>query len=262
MKRTFVFLLLNIVIAIFLVDITTAGEIIANSHEIEVTTGENSLVVEEIIIFQTVQDENIKFLSFWIQDEASDVKIVYKGELVPYNNSADNYYTINITTLNLNNDDEPRFVLDYKLVKSSESVFQKELLRNTSIINVVFDDSKIFTSKSLISGSYFSLKLYQPKETTLSLYFIVGIVLMIVLVVVIFLYVKKKQRIIKVKKISSASEELLSTKKELLMNLLKDIEKQHRGKEISDDTYHKLKEQYKQEAVEAMKQLEDMELKV
>ena len=42
------------------------------------------------------------------------------------------------------------------------------------------------------------------------------------------------------------------------MSLLKDIEKQHRANQISDDTYHKLKDRYKQEAVEAMKKLEDM----
>jgi hypothetical protein len=58
------------------------------------------------------------------------------------------------------------------------------------------------------------------------------------------------------------SEELLSTKKSLLMTILKDIEKQHRAKQISDDTYHKLKEQYKQEAVNAMKKLEDIGSKV
>ena len=46
------------------------------------------------------------------------------------------------------------------------------------------------------------------------------------------------------------------------MEVLKDIEKQHRAKKISDDTYHKLKDQYKQDAVETMKQLEDMSSKV
>ena len=46
------------------------------------------------------------------------------------------------------------------------------------------------------------------------------------------------------------------------MSLLKDIEKQHRAKQISDDTYHKLKERYKQETVETMKQLEDINSKV
>jgi len=66
---------------------------------------------------------------------------------------------------------------------------------------------------------------------------------------------------LKIKDIAGESEELLNTKKMLLMSFLKDIEKQHRSKQISDDTYHKLKERYKQEAVEAMKQLEDLKSK-
>ena len=46
------------------------------------------------------------------------------------------------------------------------------------------------------------------------------------------------------------------------MSLLKDIEKQHRAKKISDDTYNKIKEHYKNEAVDAMRRLEDFESEV
>ena len=46
------------------------------------------------------------------------------------------------------------------------------------------------------------------------------------------------------------------------MSILKDIEKQHRSKQISDDTHHKLKEYYKQQAVEIMRKLEDKESEV
>ena len=40
--------------------------------------------------------------------------------------------------------------------------------------------------------------------------------------------------------------------------MLKDIEKQHRGKQISDETYTKLKSEYKQHAVTVMQKLEDI----
>jgi len=43
----------------------------------------------------------------------------------------------------------------------------------------------------------------------------------------------------------------------LLLSILKDIEKKHRSKDISDETYHKLKDEYKQQAVEVMKKIED-----
>ena len=46
------------------------------------------------------------------------------------------------------------------------------------------------------------------------------------------------------------------------MQLLKDIEKRHRAKKISDDTYHKLKDHYKNEAVETMKKMEDIKSEV
>ena len=54
----------------------------------------------------------------------------------------------------------------------------------------------------------------------------------------------------------------LSELKEEFDKVLKDIEKKHRAKQISDDTYHKLRDQYKQEAVETMKQLEDKKSKI
>ena len=54
------------------------------------------------------------------------------------------------------------------------------------------------------------------------------------------------------------SQELLTTKKTLYLAMLKDIEKQHRGKQISDETYTKLKSEYKQHAVTVMQKLEDI----
>jgi hypothetical protein len=67
----------------------------------------------------------------------------------------------------------------------------------------------------------------------------------------------RKQRR-KAKKSIIESEETLATKKVLLLSLLKDVEKKHRAKDISDETYNKLKEEYKQQAVETMKKLEDI----
>ena len=67
----------------------------------------------------------------------------------------------------------------------------------------------------------------------------------------------RKQRS-KAKRSIVESEETLTTKKTLLLSLLKDLEKQHRSKTVSDDTYNKLKEEYKQQAVDAMKKLENL----
>ena len=148
--------------------------------------------------------------------------------------------------------------------------FQKTLLRDTDSITVSYDSIEIYSSIDLTSGISLTLSLekvtqYQESTETVEnipnwIYII--IVILIILLIISFVRPSKKQKTTTKKELISGSEELLSTKKALLMSLLKDIEKQHRAKEISDDTYHKLKEQYKQEAVITMKQLEDIQSKV
>ena len=54
------------------------------------------------------------------------------------------------------------------------------------------------------------------------------------------------------------SKEILEIKKALYLSMLKDIEKQHRGKQISDEAYSKIKNEYKQQAVTVMQKLEEM----
>jgi hypothetical protein len=77
------------------------------------------------------------------------------------------------------------------------------------------------------------------------------------MLIVLGLFLIKKQRNKdKIKTVDT--KETLETKKTLLLSLLKDIEKQHRAKKLSDETYNKLKEEYKQQAVEAMRKLEDI----
>ena len=140
--------------------------------------------------------------------------------------------------------------------------FTKKVVRTTDSISVIFDNEEIYTATNLAPNTSFNLQLYEPIEPTLNLYTTISIILLVILLIVLATYAFRKQKSAKIKEIAGESEELLNTKKTLLMSLLKDIEKQHRAKQISDDTYHKLKERYKQEAVEAMKKLEDIESKV
>ena len=92
--------------------------------------------------------------------------------------------------------------------------------------------------------------------------YIAAIVVLLLLVIIIGAASFRTKKPVKSKRIVVGSEEMLNTKKILLMQLLKELEKKHRAKQISDDTYHKLKEQYKSETVDAMKKLEDMGSKV
>jgi predicted membrane protein len=81
-------------------------------------------------------------------------------------------------------------------------------------------------------------------------------VIVIIVLALLLMLLKKKRS--KTKKAVVESEETLTIKKTLLLSLLKDLEKQYRGKAISDDTYNKIKDEYKQQTVDTMKKLDDL----
>ncbi len=261
MKGKLIILAVTIVLSIFSFNIISAEDIGSTNHEITIKTTEKELTIKETIVLTGSTDEYIEVFNFWIQNGAYDINLFLKGTSISYNKTSENLYFSNISFLDIEMDSQPKIEINYKLDKNIER-FQKEIIRNTSKINVKFDDISLYSASDLVFGASFTLSLYKPTETPLSLYLIAGVLLIIILLVVVTVYVLKKPKTTKIKSLSSDSEELLTTKKTLLMSLLKDIEKQHRAKQITDDTYHKLKEQYKQEAVEAMKKLEDISSKV
>ena len=261
MKRILAATILIITMAFFLTaSCISAEDISSSNHEIVITTSDEKIEIIETITLHGDSDEHIDTVSFWIPNGASEVNIIVKGSKVSYNDTG-NIYSTNLSEMSIEMNSQPNIEITYSLDKNTEN-FQKELLRNTTSIKVTFDGTVLYTSNNLITGTSFTLSLYKPTEAPLSTYLIVGIVLLIILLAVVTMFALRKQKTTKIKKITAESEELLTTKKALLMTLLKDIEKQHRAKQISDDTYHKLKERYKQEAVEAMKQLEDMKSEV
>jgi hypothetical protein len=257
MKRILTLITLIVTIAFFLTaSCISAEDISSSNHEIVITTTDEKIEVIETITLHGDSDEYINTVSFWILNGASSVNIVVKGSKVLYNETG-NVYTTNLSDMAIEMNSQPNIEITYNLNKDTEN-FQKELLHNTTSVKVTFDGNTLYSGNNLISRTSFTLSLYKPTEAPLSTYLIIGIVLLIILLVIVTMFALRKQKTTKIKKIAAESEELLTTKKALLMTLLKDIEKQHRAKQISDDTYHKLKERYKQEAVEAMKQLEDM----
>jgi uncharacterized membrane protein (DUF485 family) len=256
-------IILGLIISILILSSTVnAVDISSSNHEVKITTGLDDTSVEETIILQGTADEYIEVIGFWIQNGAKDVKISVDNQNLEYE-IADNIYTVNLSALEIKKNSQPIIEIAYKLNKEQKN-YQKELIRNTSSFKVTFNGNVIYTSTKLIGGISINLLLYQPTtaEETLSWYLILGIVLLLILLVVVTIYSIRKPKPTKIKEKAIESEELLTTKKSLLMSLLKDVEKQHRSKEISDDTYHKLKEHYKNEAVETMKKLDDMKSKI
>jgi hypothetical protein len=205
-------------------------------------------------------NETYNAIRFWISDDAQDTNVLVSNSEVQYHPIGNNEYICNISSFNITEDSSIQLTIYYSMDKEIKE-FEKTLTRNTTSISVIFDENEIYSGKDLASGASFTLLLYEPTEMPVSWYIIVFIILLVILLAVSTLYSFRKQKSSK-RDITNESEELLSAKKTILMSILKDIEKQHRSKQISDDTHHKLKEHYKQQAVETMRKLEDRESEI
>jgi len=261
MRKILLCLLLVCALTIILPKTLASEEgMITLDHIITISTKENYLSVTEELAIQGDSNESYNILSSWIQTGAYDINLIVNSNKPDSRKEDSNKFLFNISSLGLLKEDKIEVSLSYKLEKDID--FTKTVLRDTDSISVTFDGNKIFSGTDLQNDANFKLQLYKPPEPTLDWYITVLIILLLVIVIFLTLYTFKKQKSQKIKEPIGSSEEFLSTKKALLMELLKDIEKKYRSKQISDETYNKLKEKYKHEAVEAMKQLEDLKLKV
>ncbi len=260
MRKVIIYLVVCITVATTLFAMASEENVDTIEHEITITTQNEFLFVNEVLTIQGNTNESYETLTVWVQNDASNVDILVNSNTPSSITENGSEYICNISSLGITEEDSTQVKVTYELDKNVE--FTKKVVRSTDSISVIFDQEEIYTATNLALGSSFNLQLYKPTEQTLNWFYTVLILLLLVLIVVLVAYAFRKQKSTKIKQTAGETEELLSTKKTLLMSLLKDIEKQHRAKQISDDTYHKLKERYKQETVETMKQLEDINSKV
>jgi uncharacterized protein YhhL (DUF1145 family) len=262
MRRNII-IAISLIVSILALSLSVnADDINASNIDITINTTDDFYTVEETITLQGTSDEFIELIEFWIQDGAQDLSISVNTEILEYETS-DNIYTTNLSLLEIKENSQPTVKINYLLDLDNDN-FQKEIIRDTTQLKVTFDGIILYTSSNLISGASINVNLYQPTvaEADINLYLIIGIVILLVILIIVIINTTRKPKPAKAKKTIVESEELLATKKALLMSLLKDIEKKHRAKDISDNTYHKLKEHYKNEAVLTMKKLEDITSKV
>ena len=141
---------------------------------------------------------------------------------------------------------------------------KKKILYNLSVLRIIYNGKEIYYGTNLKLGSSINVALQKETEgktitvETIPSWIYIIFIFFIFLLIVLFIMFSKKQKSIIKKEGIGGSEEFLVIKKSLLMEILKEIEKKHRNKQISDDTYHKLKDEFKHDAVEAMKHLEDL----
>lgn len=260
MKRMIKLMLIGL-LALFIASLASASDtgITIEKQTVEISMSEKGLLVEENILFNNTGIENATSVKLWIQQGIQDVKIlaVESGEyLTPI--ITDRIRECNLTQYNLTLEtgDSLDLLLTYTLPTNTEN-FKKTISYGTSFLSVTFNDEPLYQAQKVQSESSLSLRLYKPTEAPLSITYIVIIFLLVVVLITSTLLLLRKQRS-KAKRSIVESEETLTTKKTLLLSLLKDLEKQHRSKTVSDDTYNKLKEEYKQQAVDAMKKLENL----
>ncbi len=253
-------LLVTVIIAIIPTATVCGRDINTETHQIIISKEGDTLSIKESLTIRGTSNETYNTIRFWISDDAQDATVLVSNNEVHYDPTGNNEYICNISSFNITEDSSIQLTIYYSMDKEIKE-FERTLTRNTTSISVIFDENEIYSGKDLASGASFTLLLYEPTEMPVSWYIIVFIILLVILLAVSTLYSFRKQKSSK-RDITNESEELLSAKKTILMSILKDIEKQHRSKQISDDTHHKLKEHYKQQAVETMRKLEDRESEI
>jgi hypothetical protein len=266
MKKTIVILLLSILVLTTLYPSVCANDtgVIVDQELIKISLTNTGLQVDESVKVTNKGTENVTSLRFWIQQDILDaVKITEMQSGKTLNPViTGNIRTCNLSEANLSLPPETSMTLQLTYhLPSSAQIFIQTLLYDTSLFSVTYEDRDLFHGEHLLYGddanNAIQIRLYNPTEAPLNITMIIIVFLVVIIVLAGLLFLLKKQRS-KTKKAVVESEETLTTKKSLLLSLLKDLEKQYRAKSISDETYTKIKDEYKQDAVEVMKKLDDL----
>jgi hypothetical protein len=266
MKKYAVIILLALLCVVVVYPSVNAADagVIVDQELVTISVANTGLQVEESIKVTNTGTDNVTSLRFWIQQNIQDMVTITEvqsgKELVPL--VSGNIRACNLSAVNLSiaPDSSCMFHLTYYLPTNTQ-IFVKTLLYDTTSFSVTYEDQNIFQGEHLLYGSdvnnALQIRLYAPTEAPLNITVIVLVfVVVIVVLALLFLILKKQQS--KTKKAVAESEETLTTKKALLLSLLKDLEKQYRAQSISDETYTKIKDEYKQQAVQVMKLLDDL----
>lgn len=252
MKSVHSILIISI-IGIMLLSLPNTVATTINSHEIDITTIDDTYSVEEKITIE--QTESI--IQFYVQSGINDLSVIINNTDITVTETTENLYEINYSQ-GLDNE-KTTITITYSYPKKASMQFTKEFIYNTTSSTITFDDQNIASYELVKSGTILNLEFPEQQDTSksLNLFSTILIGLLIVLLLVTTMYGMKKRKNGQGRNRGIDSTELLATEKSLLMNVLKEIEKKHRDKKISDETYEKLKTHYKQQTVDIMSNLED-----
>ena len=216
------------------------------SYDISIERESNGYRVSEQVSIEKDNDTNILI---WLQKEAKDVDIEINGSKANFSASGTLY------SINLTGSKELEISVNYNLPESTGK-FIKQVLYKCKEFSAKLDGEIVYQGMNLSEGNYISFSIKEKIIEKENYYMYTTLILLLILIIVLAYSVKSKKR--KEKELS-ASPELLRAKKDLLMNALKEIEKRYRAKELSEEIYSKLKEDFKREAVNVVRKLEEIE---
>jgi uncharacterized membrane protein len=234
----------------------SADDLVETTHTITITSLNERISISERSTLKLDTGE-IDFINVWVPSDATDIKVMVDDHLLQIENVDETTYQCNLSTIDLTNMTAMDVTLDYYL-PSSSTTFSTTLLRESSSVTVRFNEQIIGSFGSVGPGVAISLPLtvVEAESSLFSIYIIILFVLLVIVVLVSVLFVMKKKQPSQDRTRDMESEDVLKTEYELLKEMLKQIEKYYRSQKIADETYHKLKGYYKQQAIDTMSALE------
>ena len=252
------FSILLITFVVILLICPTFSSIESINHTIEIVEVNKSYQVKEHIIIDSSLLTNTSQYKFQLPSSADEEDLTIIIDNVQLSNAQ---HSNSIYILDINRSTSEKETVNVELtyyLPLSTVYLDKTFLEGTSDVMIFFEESKIFVSNEQPENSFIQVKLLkQIQPDSFDLYTLMLIVLLVIIIIVTSYYAFVKRKNGKDRKRHFESIEVLETEKTLLLSMLKEIEKMHRGQKISDDSYHKLKSYYKNQTVEIMSALDD-----
>jgi len=230
----------------------------------DIAASEQSVViegnsVEEQLSLSNTGLVNSTSLSFWVMQDVQSVEILIDGVSVDFFVEG-NLRVVNLSSKNLSfaPGESVSVLLSYDLPSGADS-FEKRFQFPIQSYEVEYNGRILCFAESLIAGQMIDIQLSTLTPATSDSTYLIIIGALIVLLVILVVLLLRKRKTVERREVESESSEVLKTKKELLVSLLKDLEKKHRAQDISDTTYNKVKSNFKQQAVNVMKKLDESE---
>ena len=236
----------GLVVMLAIIASATSGySMIIESHDISIKRiSEGFRVLEEMEVVKA----NETILLVWIQGEAEDVAIKVNGSEANFSRSGEVY------GVELGNLTRAHVEIDYLLPKETQNFFKK-ILQPCKKIIIKLDGNRVYEGVNLSEGCSLSFSIKERVIERINYYMYTTLILILILIIILAYSARKRRT----GKMVTEDPDVLKVKKDLLMNVLKEIEKRHRSKEMSDEVYNRLKEEFKRETVNIVRRLEEME---